>query len=76
MATYDIQSLLFFFQKMLGLIGMTSALVWSLLASQRSGTDAEAGEETRRFAKEMKRLFLFGALRPEAWPELVEELQS
>ena len=62
--------------EMLGVIGMTSALVWSLMAGQRSATEAEAATETRRFAKEMKRLFLFGALRPEAWPELVEELQS
>ncbi len=62
--------------EMLGVIGMTSALVWSLMAGERSRTDAGAEEETRRFAKELKRLFLFGALRPEAWPDLVDELQA
>jgi len=62
--------------EMLGVIGMTSALVWSLMAPQRSQGEAAAQEETLRFAKELKRLFLFGALRPEAWPELVDELQA
>ena len=62
--------------EMLGVIGMTSALVWSLMANERNRTEAAAEAETDRFAKELKRLFLFGALRPEAWPELVEDLES
>ena len=61
--------------EMLGVIGMTSALVWSLMAPQRNQGEQAAREETLRFARELKRLFLFGALRPEAWPELVAELQ-
>ena len=60
--------------EMLGLIGMASALVWSLMSRQRSDDDAESRAQTRRFAREMKRLFLYGALRPEEWPELVSEL--
>jgi len=59
--------------EMFGIIGLTSALVWSLMAEQRG----DAGDEaTERFAREMKRLFLFGALRPEKWPKLVDELGS
>jgi AcrR family transcriptional regulator len=62
--------------EMLGVIGMTSALVWSLMASSRSDSEVEARAETDRFARELKRLFLYGALRPERWPELVEELKE
>jgi AcrR family transcriptional regulator len=61
--------------EMLGVIGMTSAMVWSLMASERNPTEEAAQAETLRFARELKRLFLFGALRPEGWPELVAELQ-
>ncbi|MCP5045165.1 MAG: hypothetical protein GY944_29410, partial [bacterium] len=61
--------------EMLGVIGMTSALVWSLMARQRTKTDEQAREETQRFARELKRLFLYGALRPESWPELATEFE-
>jgi len=60
--------------EMLCVIGMTSALVWSLMVRQRTTDDQEARTETSRFARELKRLFLHGALRPEAWPELAGEL--
>ena len=62
--------------EMLGVIGMTSALVWSLMARQRTEDEQTALAETERFATELKRLFLFGALRPEAWPELVAEFEE
>ncbi len=61
--------------EMLGVIGMTSALVWSLMARNRSETEEEARAQSERFARELKRLFLHGALRPEAWPELAKELE-
>ena len=61
--------------EMLGLIGMSAALVWSLVARQRTDSDEEARTETLRFAHELKRLFLFGALRPESWPEFVAEIE-
>jgi len=61
--------------EMLGIIGMTSALVWSLMALQRTNSEEEAREETQRFARELKRLFLYGALRPESWPELTAEFE-
>ena len=62
--------------EMLGAIGMTSALVWSLMARQRTSSEGEARAETVRFARELKRLFLFGALRPESWPELAAEFEN
>ncbi len=62
--------------EMLGVIGMTSALVWSLMSRQRSADEETARADTERFATELKRLFLFGALRPEAWPDLVAEFED
>jgi len=61
--------------EMLGVIGMASALVWSLMARQRSDSEADVQAETERFAKELKRLFLFGAPRPEPWPEMASQLE-
>ena len=60
--------------EMLCVIGMTSALVWSLMVRQRHENEEDARDETSRFARELKRLFLYGALRPERWPELASEL--
>ena len=59
--------------EMLGIIGMTSAMVWSLMSGQRTDDPDERRAGTARFARELKRLFLFGALRPEQWPELSAE---
>lgn len=60
--------------EMLCVIGMTSALVWSLMVRQRTSDEAQARAETGRFARELKRLFLYGALRPDSWPELAATL--
>lgn len=62
--------------EMLGIIGMSAALVWSLMARQRKASTEEARAETFRFAHELKRLFLFGALRPASWLELAAELEE
>jgi AcrR family transcriptional regulator len=51
--------------EMLGVIGLTSSLVWSVMARQRSGSKKAAAEETNRFAGELKRLFLVGTRKPE-----------
>ncbi len=59
--------------EMFGVIGVASALVWSLMARPRSRSEKAARSETARFARELKRLFLFGALRPDDWPDLVAE---
>jgi AcrR family transcriptional regulator len=52
--------------EMLGVIGLTSSLVWSVMASQRTGSKKAAAEETSRFANELKRLFLAGTRKPDA----------
>ncbi len=62
--------------EMLCTIGMTSALVWSLMVRQRTDSVQQAEAETNRFARELKRLFLHGALRPEHWPDLASELAT
>jgi hypothetical protein len=51
--------------EMLGVIGLTSSLVWSVMARQRTGSKKAAAEETNRFAGELKRLFLVGTRKPE-----------
>jgi AcrR family transcriptional regulator len=56
----------------LSAIAVGGALLWSLLVRRRTSSKEEARLATGRFAREMKRLFLYGVLRPEDWPELVE----
>ena len=51
--------------EMLGVIGLTSSLVWSVMAAQRTGSKKAAAEETDRFAGELKRLFLAGTRKPD-----------
>jgi AcrR family transcriptional regulator len=58
--------------EMLGVIGMTSALVWSVMARQRSGSEEAAQADTDRFAAELKRLLIRGTLLPEYWPEAIQ----
>jgi len=62
--------------EMLGVIGMTSALVWSLMTRGRGASASERRTRTDRFARELKRLFLYGALRPECWPALAAEVDD
>jgi len=50
--------------EMLGMIGLTSALVWSVMARQQAGSEEAAAAETDRFAAELKRLFLAGTRKP------------
>lgn len=60
--------------EMLAMIVTSATMVWSLSANSKSVDDATKQKEAARFARELKRLFLFGALRPEKWPNLVAEL--
>jgi hypothetical protein len=53
---------------MLGVIGLTSALVWSVMAAQHPGGERAARAETDRFAAELKRLFVAGTHKPEGRP--------
>ncbi len=54
--------------EMLGVIGLTSALVWSVMARQHAGSEKAAFAETNRFAAELGRLFLAGTRKPEHLP--------
>ncbi len=51
--------------EMLGVIGLTSALVWSVMARQHAGSEEQALLETNRFAEELKRLFVNGTRKAE-----------
>jgi AcrR family transcriptional regulator len=48
--------------EMLGVIGMTSSLVWSVMANKRKGSKESVARDTDRFAGELKRLFLAGTI--------------
>jgi len=51
--------------EMLGVIGLTSALVWSVMVRQPARSGEAALAETDRFAAELKRLFVAGTRKPE-----------
>jgi AcrR family transcriptional regulator len=59
----------------LGRILVAAPLVWSLWAG-RAVAEEDRSLEIRRFAREIKRMLLFGVLNPEAWPELVAEVEK
>ena len=50
------------------MIGLTSSLVWSVIASQHAGSEKAALAETNRFAAELERLFVTGTRKPEHLP--------
>ena len=52
----------------LGVIGLTSALVSSVMASQHAGSEKTAAAETKRFGAELGGLFLEGMRKPELLP--------
>ena len=56
--------------EMLAVIGLTSALVWSVMASQQTGSKKAVQAETNRFAAELGRLFLTGTRKPEGLQEM------
>ncbi len=57
---------------MLAFILVAAPLLWSLWS--RAGAGGEISVQTGRFARELKRLLLFGALRPESWPDVVSAM--
>lgn len=57
--------------EMLGTILLAAVLVWPLRVRSRSQGEADAKHATQRFTRELKRLLLFGALKPDAWPDLL-----
>lgn len=61
--------------EMLGHLMMGVALLWPLHARIEFEDDAARRAATRRFARELKRLLLYGLLRSEDWPALVAEVE-
>jgi hypothetical protein len=62
--------------EMLGIIGLTSGLVWSVMSRQHGGSEKAAAAETDRFAAEMGRLFLAGTRKPEHLPSAAEPART
>ncbi len=62
--------------EMLGRILLGAPLIWSLWASQKAEAEQERRQLVQRFGREIKRLLLFGVMKPEAWPSMVAELEA
>ena len=60
--------------EMLAHVLMAVALLWPLHARAEYESPAAVRAATERFARELKRLLLYGVLRPERCPELVASL--
>jgi AcrR family transcriptional regulator len=60
--------------EMLAQVLMAVALLWPLSARSEYEDPAAVRAATRRLARELKRLLLYGVLRPERCPELVASL--
>jgi AcrR family transcriptional regulator len=62
--------------EMLGHLMMGVAVLWPLHARIEFEDAAARRAATARLARELKRVLLYGLLRPEAWPDLVGEVGS
>lgn len=62
--------------EMLGHILAGASHVWSLRMHAYASSEAQVRADTDRFVRELKRLVLFGVLRPESWPHLVASLDA
>ena len=60
--------------EMLAQVLMAVALLWPLNARVDYESPAAVRAATERFARELKRLLLYGVLRPERCPELVDSI--
>ncbi|MGH7897806.1 MAG: TetR/AcrR family transcriptional regulator [Candidatus Binatia bacterium] len=61
---------------MLAAILLGATLVWSLLARKGPKGEDGAREATARFLRELKRLLLYGVLKPAEWPELAASIAA
>jgi AcrR family transcriptional regulator len=59
----------------IGQILVSAPLVWSLWAN-RAVAEEDRAREVQCFAREIKRMLLYGVLNPEAWPEMVAEVEK
>jgi len=62
--------------EMIGYVLMSVGILWPLLARAAHETPAAMQRATERLAREVKRLLLFGVLRPDAWPDLVDAVAA
>ncbi len=62
--------------EMLGRILLGAPLVWSLWAHKTAGDAADRRRAVGRFGREIKRLLLFGVMKPEEWPDMVAEVET
>ena len=60
--------------EMLAHVLMATGILWPLRVRVECEDEAEVEAATQRLTLEVKRLLLFGLLRPEAWPELTDSL--
>jgi AcrR family transcriptional regulator len=60
--------------EMLAQVLMAGAVLWPLNARIEYESPAAVRAATERFSRELKRLLLYGVLRPERFPELVESI--
>jgi AcrR family transcriptional regulator len=60
--------------EMLAHVLMAVAVLWPLSARTEHEDQAAVRGATQRFARELKRLLLYGVLRPEGFPDLVASL--
>jgi len=62
--------------EMLGRILLGAPLVWSIWAHETAGDAGDRRRAVRRFGREIKRLLLFGVMKPEEWPAMVAEVAT
>jgi AcrR family transcriptional regulator len=61
--------------EMLPQVLMAVAILWPLYARVECEDAAAAHAATARFARELKRLLLYGLFKPESWPDLVASVE-
>jgi AcrR family transcriptional regulator len=62
--------------EMLSYLLMCIGVLWPLVARSQYESSRSARSATQRLTRELKRLLLHGALRPESWPELAQSIDT
>ena len=62
--------------EMLGHILMAVGIMWGMQASAFYDDEAALAKATDALGRELKRLMLYGVLKPEAWPELTRVVED
>lgn len=61
--------------EVLSVVNLAGVFFWPILARAHAVTPKQRQELSRRFTREILRLSLFGTIRAEAFPEIVEQVQ-